>query len=341
MKRIVFALFFTLLQSVNLLADDYKIGDIIRKDGIEYKVLVTYLVVDSKESPDTVKGPDRFYQAGELMVTKVNESLEDVIIPPAIDRYKVIGLTDSLFYNHTHNRIWLPDLMFAGNGCFAKLKMKSGALVVHGMDFLGMSVFDDLQGDLIFDTDRAIVWGSSFSKIGENSKFTKSRPWGLIKFNTKNMRFIKTSPVFDDCYTAQGRKYKRWIDQAFNNESEFQKNYQTDKKAYLTKKSFTTTPRKEKKGLTINSGACNAKQKDPKTGKTKPFAYPWGRLTQDFYRQSRYTVVNKKKRRNVVAYNDFEPVADATQKGGWYVKFVGDEGTVKYKLNGNLIKEKE
>lgn len=318
MKRIVFALFFTLLQSVNLFADDYKIGDIIRENGLEYEVLVTYLVVDAKETHDSIKGPESFYQAGELMVTKVNENFEDVVIPTHVGRFEVIGLADSLFYNHTHNRIWLPNLLFAGTDCFAKLKINSGALVIHDIGFLGMSAFDELQGDIIFDTDKSINWNYSFRKIGKDSTLIDSRPLGMIKFNTKNMRFIKTSPVFDDCYTAQGKNYKKWIDQAFNYDAEFQKNDLTNKAAYLNKKVFWTTPQKEKKGLIIKSSTVGV-----------------------FHRHAKYTVINKKKRKKAVEYKDFVPVADATQKGGWYVKFIGDEGEVKYQLNGILIKGKK
>ncbi|MBR5208485.1 MAG: hypothetical protein IKV67_01405 [Paludibacteraceae bacterium] len=335
-RKVYTFIFAFILNAFNLFAQEYSTGDVIEKDGISYKVLVTYLVTNPKESPDAITGPDKFYQAGEIMAIKVDENLTDVVIPSAVGRFKVVGLTDSLFYRHEHNRIWLPDLVFAGNHCFSKLKVRSGALVIHGLDFLGTGVFDELAGDLIFDTSRAISWGKTFEKKNDTLVVT-SRPKGAIKFNTKMLRYIKYSLVYDDCYTAQGNRFKRWVSKAFNDDEEFMKHDLTDKMSYLSKRGYTTTSRMKKRGLKINSGAVNVKLFDEKTGKVKPFEYPWGNLTQEFRRQARYTVSNKKSG-TTSHYNEFIPVADATLKEGWYVKFIGDEGEVKYTLNGKLIK---
>lgn len=215
------------LLSINLFAQGYSTGDIIEENGISYKVLVTYLVVHPKESPDTIKGPDKFYQAGELMVVKVDKKLKDVVIPPEVGRFKVIGLTDSLFYEHEHDRIWLPDLSFAGNGCFAKLKMGSGALVIHNISNLGMAVFDELEADLILDITRQVSWGDSFRKMRKDSTFRPSMPKGKVKIDTKKLKFIRKTPVYDDSYSATHLNYRSWINKAFNNDEAFIKAYRS------------------------------------------------------------------------------------------------------------------
>ena len=314
-RKVYTFIFAFILNAINLFAQEYSTGDIIEKDGISYKVLVTYLVTNPKESPDTITGPDKFYQAGEIMVTKVDEGLRDVVIPSAVGRFMVVGLTDSLFFRHEHDRIWLPELRFAGNGCFAKLKMGSGALVIHNIDNLGSAVFDELDADLILD-------------ISKNFNVEQSiKPNGKIKINTKNLSFIKARSIYNNCYSATADKYKTWINQAFNGEEAFFQKNAKEKNSSLSKKTYTTTPRNNKRGLTITAGAINVKK----------LGYPWGRLTNDYYRLPRYTVSSKKKRKDQF-YQDFTPVADATLKEGWYVKFVGEEGEVKYMLNGRTIK---
>lgn len=329
MTRIfITVLFATVFSLLGISAHEYSVGDIIEKDGVSYKVLVAYLVVDSKESPDTVKGVDKFYCSGELMAIKVDEGLKDVVIPPAVGRFKVIGLTDSLFYGHEHDRIWLPYLYFAGNGCFANLKVRSGALVVHNIDYLGEGVFDGLEGDLIFDINKKVMWGMSFKKMAEDSSFIACGPTGLVKFNTRMMEFAKSCPMYNLCYTATSKNYKAWLDKAFNSDADFQKNVLADPYARYNKRNYSTTPNAQrKKGWTISVGSSNAKGK----------GYPWGSLTRDYYRVAKYSVINKKKKKTVY-YKDFIPVSDMTKKEGWYVKFVGDEGEVKSMLNGKIIK---
>ena len=331
MTRKVYTFIFAfILHTFNLFAQEYSTGDVIEKDGISYKVLVTYLVTDPKESPDAITGPDKFYQAGEIMAIKVDENLTDVVIPSAVGRFKVVGLTDSLFYRHEHNRIWLPELNFAGNGCFAKLKMGSGALVLHNITNLGTGVFDDLEADLIIDITRQPSWGNCFRKMNEDSSFTSSVPKGLIKTNTKSLKFVRNNPIYNSCYSATAKNYTKWIDNAFNNDESFTKAQTTDKNPSLSKRTYTTTPKNEKKGLTITASAINVKK----------IGYPWGRLTNDYYRLPRYTLTTKKKRnRKSQYYQDFTPVANAALKEGWYVKFTGEEGEVKYLLNGKKIKE--
>lgn len=328
-RKVYTFIFAFILNAINLFAQEYSTGDIIEKDGISYKVLVTYLVTNPKESPDTITGPDKFYQAGEIMVTKVDEGLRDVVIPPAVGRFMVVGLTDSLFFEHEHDRIWLPDLAFAGNGCFAKLKMRSGALVIHDITNLGESVFDNLDADLILDITKQPSWGNSFRKMNEDSTFSTSKPKGLIKINTKMLRYIRKNPIYNDSYSATTRNYTNWLNKAFNYDTTFPNNYVEDKNSFFSRRTYTTTPKKNKRGLTITAGAINVKR----------HGYPWGRLTNDYYRLPRYTVSSKKKRGKSQFYQDFTPVADATLKEGWYVKFVGEEGEVKYMLNGKRIKE--
>lgn len=324
-RKVYTFIFAFILNAINLFAQEYSTGDIIEKDGISYKVLVTYLVTNPKESPDTITGPDKFYQAGEIMVTKVDEGLRDVVIPSAVGRFMVVGLTDSLFFRHEHDRIWLPELRFAGNGCFAKLKMGSGALVIHNIDNLGTAVFDELDADLILDITKQPSWGNSFRKMNEDSTFSTSKPKGLIKINTKMLRYV---PIYNDCYSATARNYTKWINEAYNNDDTFKSSYVADKNSFLSKRTYSTTPKSKKKGLIITAGAVNVKK----------LGYPWGRLTNDYYRFPKYTVTTKKKRKSQF-YREFTPVEDATQKEGWYVKFEGVEGDVKYKLNGKKIKE--
>jgi len=316
------------LHSFSLFANEYSKGDIFKKDGISYKVLVTYLVVDSKETTDTIQGPDKFYRSGELMVVGVDKSLSDVVIPPAVGRFKVIGLTDSLFYQHEHDRIWLPKLQFAGNGCFAKLKVRSGALVIHDISNFGLGVFDELDADLIFDITRKITWGNAFSKMLPDSSFTSSMPKGLIKTNTRMLGFIRNSRVYDDCYGATANNYKKWIDKAFNNDEKFQQNDLNNKTERFNRRTYSTTPRKRKNGFTITASAVDV----------KGMGYPWGKLTSSYYRRSNYAVLDKKSKKTI-HYQDFIPLADPVQKMGWYVKFVSNEEEVKYMLNGKLIKK--
>lgn len=334
----IFRLFIFLvfiLQSIRIFSHEYSAGDIIEKDGISYKVLVSYLVVDSKESPDTITGPDKFYCSGEVMAIKVEESLKDVVIPPSVGRFKVVGLTDSLFYEHTHDRIWLPELDFVGNGCFARLRMESGALVIHNITNLGESVFDELDADLIFDMTKKIKWGKAFEKRVDDSTFVPSKPNKLIKVNTNRIGLVRDCPaVFDNSYGAVADNYKKWIDKAFNNDEVFQSNPLKDKKLSVNKKSYSSTPRQMKKGFNITASAVNVNK----------LGFPWGRLTSDYFREAKYRVDNKKRKRrgpNSVTYDDFIPVVDATLKEGWYVKFVDVEGEreVKYRLNGKLIKK--
>lgn len=329
MTRKIYIIIAFILNTINLFAQEYSTGDIIEKDGISYKVLVTYLVTNPKESPDTITGPDKFYQAGEIMAIKVDENLRDVVIPPAIGRFKVVGLTDSLFYRHEHDRILLPDLNFAGNGCFAKLKMGSGALVIHNIDNLGSAVFDELDADLILDITKQIKLDGAFRKMKKDSTFTSSRPKGLIKTNTKMLRYVRKNPIYNDCYSATARNYTKWMNNAFNNDETFISSNVADKNSFLSKRTYSTTPKSKKNGLTITAGAVNVKK----------LGFPWGNLTQKYYRLPKYTVSSKKKKRKTQYYQVFTPVADAMQKEGWYVKFAGEEGDVKYTLNGKKIKE--
>ena len=328
-RKVYTFIFAFILNAINLFAQEYSTGDIIEKDGISYKVLVTYLVTNPKESPDTITGPDKFYQAGEIMVIKVDEGLRDVVIPSAVGRFMVVGLTDSLFFRHEHDRIWLPELRFAGNGCFAKLKMGSGALVIHNIDNLGLAVFDELDADLILDITKEIRFGASFDKRANDSTFTSSKPKGLIKINTKMLRYVRKNPIYNDCYSATTRNYTNWLNKAFNYDATFPNNYVEDKNSFFSRRTYSTTPKSKKKGLIITASAVNEKK----------LGYPWGNLTQKYYRLPKYTVSSKKKKRKTQYYQEFTPVADAMQKEGWYVKFAGEEGEVKYMLNGKKIKE--
>ncbi len=246
-RKVYTFIFAFILNAINLFAQEYSTGDIIEKDGISYKVLVTYLVTNPKESPDTITGPDKFYQAGEIMVTKVDEGLRDVVIPPAVGRFKVVGLTDSLFYRQEHDRIWLPDLNFAGNGCFAKLKMGSGALVIHNIDNLGTAVFDELDADLILDITKQPSWGNSFRKMNEDSTFSTSKPKGLIKINTKMLRYIGKNPIYNDSYSATTRNYTNWLNKAFNYDATFPNSYVEDKNFFLAEELTQRHPKVRKK----------------------------------------------------------------------------------------------
>lgn len=330
MVRLILTVMFAFILSFRLMADECTRGDVIERDGISYKILVSYLVVDKKESPDTIKGPDKFYCSGEVMVIHVDEHLKDVVIPPAVNRFRVVGLTDSLFYGHVHDRIWLPELQFVGSGCFAKLKMRSGSLVVHNVANFGAGVFDDLDAELIFDISKRMNLGSAFFvKEGETSLAGRCGPKGLIKIRTEMLQFINRSWIYDVCYSAKSNNFNRWVSKAFNGDEVFMKNALNDRGYSLGMRSYTTTSSKAKDGLLIISAAENV----------KGLGFPWGNLTRDYYRQPKYTVVNKKKKRKVSYYQDFIPMADAAQKGGWYVKFLGKEGEEDFMLNGKPMKK--
>lgn len=333
MTRIIFTILFAFfLQTLSIFAKEYKTGDIIKTEGISYKVLVTYLVTDAKESPDTIQGPDKFYQGGELMVIKVDEDLDDVVIPTSVGRFVVVGLTDSLFYNHTHNRIWLPELQFAGNRCFAGLTMRSGALVLHDIKDYGRSVFDGTNADIIFDIRGNSKFHGSFSKdtiiYSANNRPVKTTktylPNGMIKTSFGMMKLLKDDNVINNCITAGGENYKRWINKAFNNDEEFQKNNLTDKNEHHSKKSYATEPYSSDKGLVITAYAKREEW------------FPCGNLTERYIRVPQYRVYNKKTKKQTI-YKEFLPIADATEKDGWHLKFTGDR-VVEYKLNGKMIK---
>lgn len=327
--RTVFTILFTLVLSFcRLFAQDYATGDIIEQDGISYKVLVSYLVVDSKETPDTIYGPENFYKAGEVMVTKVRDNTADVVIPASIGRFKVVGLTDSLFFGHEHDRIWLPDLLFAGNGCFAKLRVTSGALVVHNISRMGMGAFDELDADLIFDMNNGTTWGQAFLKRNADSTMTASRPARKVKTSARALPYLRNCDAYKYSISASGKNFTNWVDAAFKNDASFQENDRTDKNGRFNKKSYSTMPKaKPKKGFNITARAAEV----------KGMKIPWGSLTKDYYRVANYVVLDKKKK-TTTNYSDFIPVADAMLKEGWYVKFVGDNGEVKYKLDGKIIK---
>lgn len=340
MGRILLTIIFTfILQSASIFAQNYAVGDIIKEKGITYKVLSTYLVIDSKESPDTITGPDKFYQSGELMVTEVDEGLIDVVIPTSVGRFLVIGLTDSLFYNHEHNRIWLPDLMFAGNGCFAKLKVGSRALVVHNIIEYGYGIFDRLDADLIFDITKPVSLASAFRKdttvISTITQkpirtYTKSMPLGAIKMNTRRLKNDRYKNIVPYCYTTTGKNYTQWLDKAFTNDKSFQKNDISDKNLLHSRRAYTTTPRGNNKGFVITASTTN--RKEFQNGNL-----PWGHLTKNYSRITKYSVINKRNRKNV-NYDAFVPVADATQKGGWIIKIKNEYGEAYYTLNGKKIK---
>ncbi len=327
MRSILF--FFIFIFSLGkLCAQEYSVGDIFEKDGISYKVLVSYLVVDSKETPDTIYGPSNFHQSGELMVTQVSKDLNDVVIPPAIERFKVVGLTDSLFFEHEHDRIWLPDLLFAGNGCFSKLKMRSGALVLHNIVRVGESVFDDLDGDVVFDMNGGVTWYDSFSKTVDGKK-VDSRPKGMVKFNSRSLATFRKSGVYDISISASGENFQKWIDSAFNNDENFKKNDIVDKNARFSKKMYSSMPKaKPKKGFDITVRGADVKK----------MGMPWGHLTTDYYREALYTVHDRKKNTSV-NYKNFIPEENSSLKDGWYLVFVGDKGLEKYMLNGKKIKK--
>lgn len=330
MMRIAFTIIFALVLTSRLFADGWSKGDVIERDGISYKVLVSYLVVDKKESPDTIKGPDKFYYSGELMVINVDKNLKDVVIPPVVERFRVVGLTDSLFFRHEHDRIWLPELQFAGSGCFAELKVGSGALVVHNIANLGDYVFDNLDADLIFDITKKIKFGNAFRKKKEDLSFDVSVPKGVVKVKTEMLKYVQGCWIYDNCFSATADNFKKWVSKAFNNDEAFCKNALNERNFSLGMRSYSTTPRKAKSGLLIVVSAVNV----------KGLGYPWGTLTRDYCRQSRYTVINKKNRKKSLYYQHFIPVPDASQKAGWYVRFIDTEKEVEenFMLNGKLMK---
>lgn len=328
MRSRLIAFFVLMLLFVKLCAQEYSVGDIFEKDGISYKVLVSYLVIDSKETPDTIYSPNNFHRSGELMAISVSKTLNDVVIPPAVGRFKVVGLTDSLFFEHEHDRIWLPDLLFAGNGCFAKLKLRSGALVLHNISRIGESAFDDLDADLIIDVNGGVTWNNTFTKeVGD--KRVESLPKGNVKLNSRSLSAFRKSGVYDNSISASGENFQKWIDAAFNNDAKFQQNDIIDKNARFSKKVYNTMPKiKQGKGFEITVRGADVKK----------MKMPWGNLTKEYYREALYNVRDIKKK-TVTVYRDFIPEERSSLKDGWYVRFIGEKGEEKYMLNGKKLKK--
>ena len=191
MKKRILVFLATLFSSIACFAQNWKMGDIFTQDGITFKVVGYCLVTDPR---DTLMNASSFYDAGELMVTGVSEALTDVVIPVAVDRYQVIGLTDSLFFGKTYNRVWLPELEFIGNSAFENAKIKSGTLVVHNVKRVGEFAFHNIDARLCFDVSKPVAFVTI--KSSNTARYTQKQqqPKGGVVCHVRSVGHLASSP---------------------------------------------------------------------------------------------------------------------------------------------------
>lgn len=312
-------------------AQNWKFGETFTRDGITFKVVGYCLVTDSR---DTVSNASTFYDYGELLVTNVSDALTDVVIPVAIGRYQVIGLTDSLFYGKTYNRIWLPELEFIGNSSFENAKIKSGTLVLHNVKQVGEKAFFNIDARLCFDISKPIA----FYKPKKNKKDTTNntveytqkelQPKGGVVCHTKSIGNLASSPYFGYEIAGQNRFFKKCVSEAYGGDKDWIERTLATKFTELRycKKNFSTTPSGVKKGFDVRAVISNNIRN-----------FPWGHLTAEYGKQSYYNVYNKKKRKDL-RFDTFRPVADKS-KDGWHLQLSDGAGEVKFTLNGKRIKK--
>lgn len=323
MKTSFFAFLTTLLLGFPCLAQNWKIGDVFNQDGITYKVVAYCLVVDSR---DTLLNASTFYDAGELMVTNVSDALADVVIPVAIGRYRVIGLTDSLFYGKTYNRVWLPELEFIGNSSFENAKIKSGTLVVHNVKRVGEFAFHNIDARLCFDTSKPIQSCNS-----KKYPVKAQQPKGGVVCHVRSVGHLASSPYWGYEVAGQDKFFKKCVSEAYNGDKEWIDRPLNIKNTELRycKKNFSTMPSGVRKGFEVRAKVRLSKSMEKN--------FPWGRLNAEYEKQSYYEVYVKKKRKTVV-YDTFKPVADQNVKEGWHLNFGDKDGEVSFTLKGKRIK---
>ena len=334
MKKRILVFLATLFSSIACFAQNWKMGDIFTQDGITFKVVGYCLVTDPR---DTLMNASSFYDAGELMVTGVSEALTDVVIPVAVDRYQVIGLTDSLFFGKTYNRVWLPELEFIGNSAFENAKIKSGTLVVHNVKQVGELAFHNIDARLCFDLSKPIAFYQTPKGKKESAntvKYTQKQlqPKGGVVCHLKSTGHLVSSPYLGYVIAGQGKFLNNCVSEAYNGDKEWIDRPLNIKNTELRycKKNFSTMPSGVRKGFEVRAKVrlSNSMVKD----------FPWGRLNAEYEKLSYYEVYDRKKHKTV-KYDTFKPVADQNVKEGWLLNFRNEDGEVNFTLKGKQIKK--
>lgn len=327
MKKRILVFFATLFSTIACFAQNWKIGDVFTQEGITFKVVGYCLVTDPR---DTLLNASTFYDAGELMVTNVSDALTDVVIPVAVGRYQVIGLTDSLFYGKTYNRVWLPELEFIGNSAFENAKIKSGTLVVHNVKRVGEFAFHNIDARLCFDVSKPVAFVKIISSNTARYTQKQQQPKGGVVCHVRSVGHLASSPYWGYEVAGQDKFFKKCVSEAYNGDKEWIERPLTIIHTDLRycKKNFRTMPGAQK-GFEIRAKVRLSKSMEKN--------FPWGRLNAEYEKQSYYEVYVKKKRKTVV-YDTFKPVADQNVKEGWHLNFGDKDGEVSFTLKGKRIK---
>lgn len=329
MKKRILVFLATLFSSIACFAQNWKMGDIFTQDGITFKVVGYCLVTDPR---DTLMNASSFYDAGELMVTGVSEALTDVVIPVAVDRYQVIGLTDSLFFGKTYNRVWLPELEFIGNSAFENAKIKSGTLVVHNVKRVGEFAFHNIDARLCFDVSKPVAFVTI--KSSNTARYTQKQqqPKGGVVCHVRSVGHLASSPYWGYEVAGQDKFFKKCVSEAYNGDKEWIDRPLNIKNTELRycKKNFSTMPSGIRKGFEVRAKVLLSKSMEKN--------FPWGRLNAEYEKISYYEVYDRKKHKTV-KYDTFKPVADQNVKEGWHLNFGNEDGEVNFTLKGKQIKK--
>ena len=329
MKKRILVFLATLFSSIACFAQNWKMGDIFTQDGITFKVVGYCLVTDPR---DTLMNASSFYDAGELKVTGVSEALTDVVIPVAVDRYQVIGLTDSLFFGKTYNRVWLPELEFIGNSAFENAKIKSGTLVVHNVKRVGEFAFHNIDARLCFDVSKPVAFVTI--KSSNTARYTQKQqqPKGGVVCHVRSVGHLASSPYWGYEVAGQDKFFKKCVSEAYNGDKEWIDRPLNIKNTELRycKKNFSTMPSGIRKGFEVRAKVLLSKSMEKN--------FPWGRLNAEYEKISYYEVYDRKKHKTV-KYDTFKPVADQNVKEGWHLNFGNEDGEVNFTLKGKQIKK--
>lgn len=334
MKTKLVAFLVMLLSNIPGFAQNWKFGDTFTQDGITYKVVGYCLVTDPR---DTMTNASTFYDSGELLVTSVSDALTDVVIPVAVDRYQVIGLTDSLFYGKTYNRVWLPELEFIGNSAFENAKIKSGTLVLHNVKQVGEKAFFNIDARLCFDISKPISFYEPKKDKNDTTKtitYTKKeqQPKGGVVCHVRNIGNLGHSPYYGYEIAGQNNFFNKCVSEAYGADKEWIERPLAIKHTELRycKKSFNTMPSGILKGFEVRAVLHLDKNM------TKNF--PWGHLTAEYGKETFYNVYDKKKHKTL-KFDAFRPVSDPNLKEGWFLNFRNEEGEANFTLKGKQIKK--
>lgn len=338
MRKIIVALLTVLFSVFQCFAQNWKMGDSFTQDGLTFKVVSHFLVTDPR---DSVLNASTFYDSGELMVINVSDALTDVVIPVAIGRYKVIGLTDSLFYGKTFNRVWMPELEFIGNSSFENAKIESGTLVIHNVNQVGFKAFHNIDARLCFDINRTISYfipkneKNDSTSTADDSQILK-QPKGGVVCHAKNIGKLSSSPYFGYEIAGQNWFFNKCVSDAYGGDQEWINRPLGIKHTDLRfcKRNFSTTPSGVKKGLDVRISVFFNKN----AYRSIDGSFPWGRLTAEYGKLSYYSVYDKKKH-TTVKYDYFKPQADPKLKEGWRLWLKNEEEEVVFSLKGKRIKK--